>query len=74
MIKKGDILTLEDDNQYTVVDMFVEEEKTYAFLVDINDTVNFIYCKIEDDGLVDLAGTADLEHVIKVINDRLHNA
>lgn len=74
MIKKGDILTLEDDNQYTVVDMFVEEEKTYAFLVDINNVVNFIYCKIEDDGLVDLAGTDELEHVIKVINDRLHSA
>ena len=74
MIKKGDILTLSDDKEYTVVDMFNQNEKIYVYLVDINDIVNVIYARLENDEIVEITDSAELEHIIHTVNENLHAA
>ena len=74
MIKKGDILTLSDDNEYTVVDMFSTNNNTYVYLVDINNIVNVIYGKVEKDEIVEISESDELNFVINTINDNLHKA
>ena len=74
MIKKGDILTLSDNNEYTVVDILNANEKTYVYLVDINNVINFIYGKLENEEITEIEDSNELEFVINLINENMHNA
>ena len=73
MFEKGKILDLEDDNQYFVVDTFNDNGTTYVYLVDINNNSNIIYGKLDKDEIVELDNPNELERVIKIVNDDLHN-
>lgn len=73
MFEKGNILTLADDNEYSVVDQFNDNGKVYVYLVDINNNSNIIYGKLENDEIVELEDSDELERVIKIVNDNLHN-
>lgn len=73
MFEKGKILDLEDDNQYCVVDTFNDNGTTYVYLVDINNNSNIIYGKLDKDEIVELDNSNELERVIKIVNDDLHN-
>ncbi len=73
MFEKGKILDLEDDNQYCVVDTFNDNGTTYVYLVDINNNSNIIYGKLDKDEIVELDNPNELERVIKIVNDDLHN-
>ena len=73
MFEKGNILTLADDNEYSVVDQFNDNGKVYVYLVDINNNANIIYGKLENDEIVELSDTDELERIIKIVNDNLHN-
>ena len=42
MFEKGNILTLADNNEYTVVDLFNDSGNVYVYLVDINNNANII--------------------------------
>lgn len=44
MINNKDILTLSDGNQYGVVSKTIKDNKTYYYLVDINDNSNIKFC------------------------------
>lgn len=74
MIKKGDILTLSDNNEYTVVDILNANNNTYVYLVDINNVVNFIYGKVENDEITEIEDSNELEFVVNAINDNMHKA
>ena len=73
MFEKGNILTLADDNEYSVVDQFTDNGNIYVYLVDINNNANIIYGKLENDEIVELEDPDELERVIKIVNDNLHN-
>lgn len=73
MFQKGNILDLVDNNQYCVVDMFNSNGTTYVYLVDINNNSNIIYGKLDEDEIVELNDPDELEKVIKIVNDNLHN-
>lgn len=73
MFEKGNILTLADDNEYSVVDQFNDNGKVYVYLVDINNNANIIYGKLENDEIVELSDADELERIIKIVNDNLHN-
>lgn len=73
MFEKGNILTLADDNEYSVVDQFNDNGNVYVYLVDINNNANIIYGKLENDEIVELEDPDELERVIKIVNDNLHN-
>ena len=73
MFDKGNILDLADNNEYCVVDTFNYNDTTYVYLVDINNNSNIIYGKLDNDEIVELSDPNELEIVIKIINDDLHN-
>lgn len=72
MFEKGNILTLADDNEYSVVDQFNDNGNIYVYLVDINNNANIIYGKLENNEIVELEDPDELESVIKIVNDNLH--
>lgn len=74
MFKKGNILTLVDDNEYSVVDQFNDNGNIYVYLVDINNNANIIYGKLENDEIVELDDPDELERIIKIVNTHLHNS
>lgn len=73
MFEKGNILTLADDNEYSVVDQFNDNGNVYVYLVDINNNANIIYGKLENDEIVELDDPDELEKIIKIVNSNLHN-
>ena len=73
MIEKGIVLSLADNNEYTVVDKYNDNDNTYIYLVDINDNSNIIYGKLENDEIVGLTDPDELEKVIKQVNINVHN-
>ena len=73
MFEKGTILTLADDNEYTVVDKYSDNNVIYVYLVDINNNSNIIYGKLENDEIVELTDPNELEKVIQQVNKNLHN-
>lgn len=73
MFEKGNILTLADDNEYSVVDQFNANDNIYVYLVDINNNANIIYGKLENDEIVELDDPDELERIIKIVNSNLHN-
>lgn len=73
MFDKGNILDLADNNEYCVVDTFNYNDTTYVYLVDINNNSNIIYGKLDNDEIVVLSDPDELERVIKIVNDDLHN-
>ena len=73
MFEKGNILTLADDNEYSVVDQFNDNGNVYVYLVDINNNANIIYGKLENDEIVELEDPDELERVIKIVNSNSHS-
>lgn len=72
MFETGNILTLSDDNEYSVVDQFNDNEINYVYLVDINNNKNIIYGKLENDEIVEISDVEELEKVIKLIYEHTH--
>ncbi len=72
MFEKGNILTLSDDNEYSVVDKFIDNNITYVYLVDINNITSVIYAKLDNNKIVELNDPDELEKVIKIVSDNLH--
>ena len=70
MFEIGNILTLADDNEYSVVDKFNDNGIIYVFLVDINNNSNIIYGKLENDEIVELSD--ELEKIIKLVYEHTH--
>lgn len=72
MFEIGNILTLADDNEYSVVDKFNDNGIIYVFLVDINNNSNIIYGKLENDEIVELSDADELEKIIKLVYEHIH--
>ena len=52
-MKIRDILTLDDNNKYLIASKAVYDNRTYYYLVDINNLQNTIFCYEKDDELVE---------------------
>lgn len=72
MFEIGNILTLADDNEYSVVDQFNENGVNYIYLVDINNNANIIYGKLENDEIVEISDAEELEKIIKLVYEHTH--
>lgn len=73
MFEKGNILTLADNNEYSVVDQFIDNGNNYVYLVDINNPLNIIYGKLENDEIIELSDSEELERIIKIVYNNTHN-
>jgi len=49
IINIKDVVTLNDGNEYVVVSKTIYDNKTYYYLVDINDNTNLMFCKEDSD-------------------------
>ena len=72
MFEIGNILTLADDNEYSVVDQFNDNGINYVYLVDINNNSNIIYGKLENDEIVELSDAEELVKVIILVYEHSH--
>ena len=72
MFEIGNILTLADDNEYSVVDQFNDSGINYVYLVDINNNANIIYGKLENVEIVEISEAEELEKVIKLVYEHTH--
>ncbi len=54
MINIKDILKLDDGNEYVVVSKLNYENKTYYYIVDINNNSNLKFCYEDNNELVEL--------------------
>lgn len=73
MFKKGNILNLADNKNYVVVDKFDNDNKTYVYLVDMDDNTNIIYGRLENDEIVTISDADELEKVIQIVYNDLKN-
>lgn len=73
MFERGNVLTLSDNNEYSVVDQFNYNGKNYIYLIDINNNKNIIFGKLENDEIIELSDPDEIEEVIQIINKNLHN-
>lgn len=46
MLEKGDMLTLDDGKDYTVVETLDYNNKNYCYLIDVNNYENISFCEI----------------------------
>ncbi len=73
MLEVGQVLTLDDDNQYTVIDIFTKNETIYVCLVDINNMANFMYAKINDVIVEELSDLDEIKMVVDIVNKNIHS-
>lgn len=73
MLEVGYVVTLEDDNQYTVIDKFEKEGNTYVFLVDLNNMANFIYAKVNGMVIEEITSLDELKMVVGTVNKNIHS-
>ena len=71
MFKKGNVLELENDKKYVVVDKFDENNNTYVYLVNIDNNANMIFARLEGDEIVTLSDPLELEKVVNKVHDNL---
>ena len=71
MFKKGNVLELENDRKYVVVDKFDEGNNTYVYLVNIDDNTDMIFARLEGDEIVTLSDPLELEKVVNRVHDNL---
>lgn len=67
MFEKGDFLTLSDENEYVVADLYSEGPKIYIYLVDINNHQNVIFARLENDEIVEITDKNELDNVIRAV-------
>jgi hypothetical protein len=72
-MKIGEIIELDNNNRYVVVDMFEYQNQIIVYLSDINNLGNLMYCKLIDNELEPITDSILLKEVIKIVNDHTHN-
>lgn len=65
-IKRKSILTLDDDNEYIVVDVVKYNGSKYMYLVDIHNNANIKFVELENDGSLSI-----IEHIEKELISKL---
>jgi hypothetical protein len=67
MFEKNDIVTIDNNKNYCVMDTFDLNEIKYAYLFDIKEPTNVMCAKVENDQLVEITD----ENEMKTFLDRL---
>lgn len=73
MLEVGYVVTLEDENQYTIIDKFDKAGNTYVFLVDLNNMANFIYAKVNGMVIEEIISLDELKMVVGTVNKNIHS-
>lgn len=73
MLEFGDILTLENDEQYVVASSCKYNDKEYFYLVNINDSTDCIIGSVKDDDLEIVNDKETFLNVMPLILDNADN-
>ena len=55
--KELDVITLDDDTKYVIVDIIDYQNKKYGFLVDINHSENIMYVELKPNNTITAIGS-----------------
>ena len=73
MIKQGDLLTLENEKEYGVVDTTTIDGMVYAYLINSKDFGDFMFCSYDQvDGLYEVEDQELLSKFIEIFNEQLN--
>lgn len=64
MLEQGEILTLDDDKEYTVTFTTMIEDKNYVFLLEADNYENNMFCEYVDGGLEEVTDADILEKLL----------
>ncbi len=73
MIEKGEILTLDDDNEYAVTAVTIIDNIEYLFLMDTNDYSNFMFCSVNNDEVEEIDDLDLIQTLAKEFDVQLNN-
>ena len=54
MLKQGEVLTLSDNKVYTVISTIEMDNGYYSYLIDNDDYSNMMFCKLEEDNVLEI--------------------
>lgn len=69
-----DVLTLDDNNDYVIVDKCEYLGNNYAFLVDIHDKKNIIYVQIKGGNVISALGSSEIAIIYELSKIFAHNS
>ncbi len=65
MLEQGEILTLDDDKEYTVTFTTMLDDKNYVFLLETNNYENNMFCEYKDDSLEEVTDINVIEKLLE---------
>ena len=68
-IKKNDVLTLEDNNEYVVVSKVTYDDANYLYIVDLNDVKNIKFVKENNDEVLEISDKDLISELIPLFID-----
>ena len=69
MLEQGEILTLDDDKEYTVTFTTMLDNKNYVFLLETNNYENNMFCEYVDGGLEEVVDINIIEKLLENFKD-----
>lgn len=73
MLNQGDLLTLENEKEYAVVDTTIIDGITYVYLINSENFEDFMFCSYDQvDGLYEVEEQDILSKLIEVFNYQLN--
>jgi len=74
MINQGDVLTLNDNNTYSVVASTTIDNVNYIYIIDENDYTNVMFCKYDNKkGLEEVVDKKLVEKLMLIFGKKLKN-
>lgn len=74
MINQGDVLTLNDNNTYSVVASTTIDNVNYIYIIDQNDYTNVMFCKYDNKkGLEEVVDKKLVEKLMLIFGKKLKN-
>ena len=72
MLEQGEVLTLDDDKEYTVTFTTMLDNKNYVFLLETNNYENNMFCEYLNDELEEVTDIAVIEKLLKKFEEYVH--
>lgn len=73
MLEQSEILTLDDNKEYTVAFTTMLNNKNYVFLIEINNYENNMFCEYDAErGLTEVTDLDTLDKLLKAYTEFVH--
>lgn len=73
MLEQSEILTLDDNKEYTVAFTTMLDNKNYVFLIEIDNYENNMFCEFDlESGLTEVTDIDVLDQLLKLYTEYVH--